>query len=143
MSPQYKVLDSPPSPESRSSLKRDYSDSTSVSPSSSPDRELYAYPSPVTPPDSDSSPPKPHSPSSPGTDFDEDAVNVRKSIVINAEDDLDKCAVDGRVKDKIKKYEQVKFMKVIIFLIKNLNMNIGLLTKRTLLIGWIHNFIVG
>lgn len=73
LSPQYKVLDSPPSPESRSSLKRDYSDSTSVSPSSSPDRELYPFPSPVTPPDSDSSPPKPHSPSSPGTDnFDED-----------------------------------------------------------------------
>nr|XP_022299591.1 protein piccolo-like isoform X3 [Crassostrea virginica] len=73
LSPQYKVLDSPPSPESRSSLKRDYSDSTSVSPSSSPDRELYPFPSPVTPPDSDSSPPKPHSPSSTGTDnFDED-----------------------------------------------------------------------
>ncbi|XP_062612392.1 uncharacterized protein LOC134274153 [Saccostrea cucullata] len=72
LSPQYKVLDSPPSPESRSSLKRDYSDSTSVSPSSSPDRELYPFPSPVTPPDSDSSPPKPHSPSSPGTDNFED-----------------------------------------------------------------------
>ena len=71
-SPQYRVLESPPSPEQKSFIKREYSDSaSSVSPSSSPDRELYLYPSPVTPPDSDSSPPKPHSPSS-GTDFDDE-----------------------------------------------------------------------
>ncbi|KAK3103404.1 hypothetical protein FSP39_018967 [Pinctada imbricata] len=106
MSPQYKVLDSPPSPESRSSLKRDYSDSTSVSPSSSPDRDLYAYPSPVTPPDSDSSPPKPHSPSSPGTDFDEEGITLNHITNLDDEEDQDPCKVEGRVKDRIKKYEQ-------------------------------------
>ena len=75
-SPQYRVLESPPSPEQKSFIKREYSDSaSSVSPSSSPDRELYLYPSPVTPPDSDSSPPKPHSPSS-GTDFDDEIAFV-------------------------------------------------------------------
>ena len=69
-SPQYRVLESPPSPEQKSMIRREFSDSaSSVSPSSSPDRELYLYPSPVTPPDSDSSPPKPHSPSS-GNEFD-------------------------------------------------------------------------
>ena len=75
-SPQYRVLESPPSPEQKAFIKREYSDSaSSVSPSSSPDRELYLYPSPVTPPDSDSSPPKPHSPSS-GTDFDDEIAFV-------------------------------------------------------------------
>lgn len=64
---QLKVLDSPVTPPepSVSVLKREYSDSTSVSPSSSPDHELDAYPSPGTPPDSDTSPPKALSPSSP------------------------------------------------------------------------------
>lgn len=74
-SPQYKVLESPPSPENKSVVRREYSDSTSVSPSSSPDRESFLYPSPVTPPDSDSSPPKPHSPSS-GTDFEDEFILV-------------------------------------------------------------------
>lgn len=74
-SPQYKVLESPPSPENKSAIRREYSDSTSVSPSSSPDRESFLYPSPVTPPDSDSSPPKPHSPSS-GTDFEDEFILV-------------------------------------------------------------------
>lgn len=74
-SPQYKVLESPPSPENKSVVRREYSDSTSVSPSSSPDRESFLYPSPVTPPDSDSSPPKPHSPSS-GTDFEDEFVLI-------------------------------------------------------------------
>ncbi|KAJ8301350.1 hypothetical protein KUTeg_020337, partial [Tegillarca granosa] len=108
MSPQYKVLDSPPSPESRSSLKRDYSDSTSVSPSSSPDREVYPYPSPVTPPDSDSSPPKPHSPSSPGTDFDdESSLDLKHQSKLNVEkNELMNVAADSRVKDKIKRFEQ-------------------------------------
>lgn len=74
-SPQYKVLESPPSPENKAAIRREYSDSTSVSPSSSPDRESFLYPSPVTPPDSDSSPPKPHSPSS-GTDFEDEFILV-------------------------------------------------------------------
>ncbi|XP_050413590.2 cell surface glycoprotein 1, partial [Patella vulgata] len=72
VSPQYKVLDSPPTPEQKP-IKREFSESTSVSPSSSPDQDVYMFPSPVTPPDSDSSPPKPHSPSSTGTDLDDDA----------------------------------------------------------------------
>ncbi|XP_012946818.2 uncharacterized protein LOC106014198 isoform X2 [Aplysia californica] len=72
VSPHYKVMESPPTPETKT-IKREFSDSTSVSPSSSPDQDVYAFPSPVTPPDSDSSPPKPHSPSSPGTDFDEES----------------------------------------------------------------------
>ncbi|KAH9490646.1 hypothetical protein Btru_052221, partial [Bulinus truncatus] len=71
VSPHYKVMESPPTPETKT-IKREFSDSTSVSPNSSPDQDVYAFPSPVTPPDSDSSPPKPHSPSSPGTDLDED-----------------------------------------------------------------------
>ncbi|KAK3733852.1 hypothetical protein RRG08_031793 [Elysia crispata] len=71
VSPHYRVMESPPTPETKT-VKREFSDSTSVSPSSTPDQDVYAFPSPVTPPDSDSSPPKPHSPSSPGTDFDED-----------------------------------------------------------------------
>ncbi|XP_021364815.1 uncharacterized protein LOC110457754 isoform X2 [Mizuhopecten yessoensis] len=111
MSPQYKVLDSPPSPESRSSLKRDYSDSTSVSPSSSPDREVYPFPSPVTPPDSDSSPPKPHSPSSPGTDFDEDSTYEKptpsKRLPHLNKTFEEKSLAETKVKDKIKKFEQV------------------------------------
>ncbi|XP_069141623.1 protein piccolo-like isoform X2 [Argopecten irradians] len=111
MSPQYKVLDSPPSPESRSSLKRDYSDSTSVSPSSSPDREVYPFPSPVTPPDSDSSPPKPHSPSSPGTDFDEDSTYEKpipsKRLPHLSKSFEEKSLAESKVKDKIKKFEQV------------------------------------
>lgn len=111
MSPQYKVLDSPPSPESRSSLKRDYSDSTSVSPSSSPDREVYPFPSPVTPPDSDSSPPKPHSPSSPGTDFDEDNTYEKpipsKRLPHLNKSFEEKSLAESKVKDKIKKFEQV------------------------------------
>ncbi|XP_060080549.1 uncharacterized protein LOC132559931 [Ylistrum balloti] len=111
MSPQYKVLDSPPSPESRSSLKRDYSDSTSVSPSSSPDREVYPFPSPVTPPDSDSSPPKPHSPSSPGTDFDEDSTYEKptpsKRLPHLNKTFEEKSLAESKVKDKIKKFEQV------------------------------------
>lgn len=75
-SPQYRVLESPPSPEQKSLIRREYSDSaSSVSPSSSPDRDVYLYPSPVTPPDSDSSPPKPHSPSS-GTDFDDEIAFI-------------------------------------------------------------------
>ncbi|KAL4226640.1 hypothetical protein ACF0H5_014621 [Mactra antiquata] len=74
-SPQYKVLESPPSPENKAAIRREYSDSTSVSPSSSPDRESFLYPSPVTPPDSDTSPPKPHSPSS-GTDFEDEFILV-------------------------------------------------------------------
>ena len=74
-SPQYKVLESPPSPENKPVVRREYSDSTSVSPSSSPDRESFQYPSPVTPPDSDSSPPKPHSPSS-GTDFEDEFILI-------------------------------------------------------------------
>ena len=111
ISPQYKVLDSPPSPESRSSLKRDYSDSTSVSPSSSPDRDLYMYPSPVTPPDSDSSPPKPHSPSSPGTDFDDDNsfetfINNKTASAV-VKDWHSKEVIHVKVKDKIKTFEQV------------------------------------
>ncbi|RUS69339.1 hypothetical protein EGW08_022900, partial [Elysia chlorotica] len=71
VSPHYRVMESPPTPETKT-VKREFSDSTSVSPSSTPDQDVYAFPSPVTPPDSDSSPPKPHSPSSPGTDFDEE-----------------------------------------------------------------------
>ncbi|CAE1170177.1 unnamed protein product [Acanthosepion pharaonis] len=65
--PAPKVLDSPVTPPEPavSNLKREYSDSTSVSPSSSPDHELYTYPSPGTPPESDVSPPKAHSPPSP------------------------------------------------------------------------------
>ncbi|WAR25534.1 PCLO-like protein, partial [Mya arenaria] len=74
-SPQYRVLESPPSPENKAAIRREYSDSTSVSPSSSPDRESFQYPSPVTPPDSDSSPPKPHSPSS-GTDFEDEFILI-------------------------------------------------------------------
>ena len=74
-SPPYRVLESPPSPENKAAIRREYSDSTSVSPSSSPDRESFLYPSPVTPPDSDSSPPKPHSPSS-GTDFEDEFILV-------------------------------------------------------------------
>lgn len=74
-SPQYKVLESPPSPENKTIVRREYSDSTSVSPSSSPDRDSFLYPSPVTPPDSDSSPPKPHSPSS-GTDFEDEFILI-------------------------------------------------------------------
>ena len=73
VSPHYRVMESPPTPETKT-VKREFSDSTSVSPSSTPDQDVYAFPSPVTPPDSDSSPPKPHSPSSPGTDYDEEDV---------------------------------------------------------------------
>ena len=73
VSPHYRVMDSPPTPEHKL-IKREFSESTSVSPSSSPDMDQYMFPSPVTPPDSDSSPPKPHSPSSAGTDFDEDTL---------------------------------------------------------------------
>ncbi|KAL8614786.1 hypothetical protein ACOMHN_062829 [Nucella lapillus] len=73
VSPHYRVMDSPPTPEHKL-IKREFSESTSVSPSSSPDNDQYMFPSPVTPPDSDSSPPKPHSPSSPGTDLDEDTL---------------------------------------------------------------------
>ncbi|XP_063438863.1 uncharacterized protein LOC134719876 isoform X1 [Mytilus trossulus] len=106
VSPSYRVLDSPPSPESRSSLKRDYSDSTSVSPSSSPDRDLYMYPSPVTPPDSDSSPPKPHSPSSPGTDFDDDNFIINK-ITPTSVKEWHKEVSHTKVKDKVKTFEQI------------------------------------
>ena len=73
VSPHYRVMDSPPTPENKL-IKREFSESTSVSPSSSPDMDQYMFPSPVTPPDSDSSPPKPHSPSSAGTDFDDDTL---------------------------------------------------------------------
>ena len=84
-SPQYRVLESPPSPEQKSMIRREYSDSaSSVSPSSSPDRDLYLYPSPVTPPDSDSSPPKPHSPSS-GTDFDDEGTFVESPKIKHKE----------------------------------------------------------
>ncbi|GFN88900.1 tripartite motif-containing protein 45 [Plakobranchus ocellatus] len=74
VSPHYRVMESPPTPETKT-VKREFSDSTSVSPSSTPDQDVYAFPSPVTPPDSDSSPPKPHSPSSPGTDYDDDDID--------------------------------------------------------------------
>ncbi|XP_071081619.1 uncharacterized protein [Haliotis cracherodii] len=83
VSPQYKVLDSPPTPEQKTSIKREFSESTSVSPSSSPDHELYTFPSPVTPPDSDSSPPKPHSPSSTGTDLDEELAAQKPTRTIS------------------------------------------------------------
>lgn len=114
LSPQYKVLDSPPSPESRSALRRDYSDSTSVSPSSSPDREVYPFPSPVTPPDSDSSPPKPHSPSSPGTDFDDEAAfnkhgPNKKLPILNKSFEV-KSHAEMKIRDKIRKFEQVKII---------------------------------
>lgn len=71
VSPHYKVMESPPTPENRTS-KREFSvgrsvspnsSSRSVSPKSSPDLDAYAYLSPITSPDSDSSPPQPHSPS--------------------------------------------------------------------------------
>lgn len=82
VSPHYKVMESPPTPETKT-IKREFSDSTSVSPNSSPDQDVYAFPSPVTPPDSDSSPPKPHSPSSPATDFDEES-SILASDAMNA-----------------------------------------------------------
>ncbi|CAG5117898.1 unnamed protein product [Candidula unifasciata] len=75
VSPHYRVMESPPTPETKT-IKREFSDSTSVSPNSSPDQDVYAFPSPVTPPDSDSSPPKPHSPSSPAADFDEESSTI-------------------------------------------------------------------
>lgn len=82
VSPHYRVMDSPPTPESKV-IKREFSESTSVSPSSSPDTDLYMFPSPVTPPDSDSSPPKPQSPSSAGTDFDEEGFRQFSCHVID------------------------------------------------------------
>lgn len=63
MSPQYKVMESPVTPEGKS-VRRDYSESSSLTPTSSPEHEVHIYPSPVTPLDSDSSPPEPQSPSS-------------------------------------------------------------------------------
>ncbi|BFZ10940.1 hypothetical protein BsWGS_13979 [Bradybaena similaris] len=71
VSPHYKVMESPPTPENRT-IKREFSmgrsvspnsSSRSVSPKSSPDLDAYTYLSPITSPDSDSSPPQPHSPS--------------------------------------------------------------------------------
>ncbi|CAG5128991.1 unnamed protein product [Candidula unifasciata] len=71
VSPHYKVMESPPTPETKTT-KREFfvgrsvspnSSSRSVSPKSSPDLDVYTYLSPVTSPDSDSSPPQPLSPS--------------------------------------------------------------------------------
>ncbi|PVD25126.1 hypothetical protein C0Q70_15624 [Pomacea canaliculata] len=83
VSPHYRVMDSPPTPENKL-IKREFSESTSVSPSSSPDADHYMYPSPVTPPDSDLSPPKPHSPSSTGTDLDEDTLRYSSAGELSA-----------------------------------------------------------
>ncbi|KAK3610547.1 hypothetical protein CHS0354_008982 [Potamilus streckersoni] len=109
MSPQYRVLDSPPSPETKTITRREYSDSTSVSPSSSPDIDVYQYPSPVTPPDSDSSPPKPHSPSS-GTDFEEEAPFIEQHRPVPAERKSSYCQDKGpeakSVREKVKMFEK-------------------------------------
>ena len=120
-SPQYRVLESPPSPEQKSMIRREYSDSaSSVSPSSSPDRDLYLYPSPVTPPDSDSSPPKPHSPSS-GTDFDDEGAfmespklkprEVKAHQTQNSgKDSATFDRVNKSVQDHVRNFEKVNYL---------------------------------
>lgn len=127
-SPQYKVLESPPSPENKAAIRREYSDSTSVSPSSSPDRESFLYPSPVTPPDSDSSPPKPHSPSS-GTDFEDEFIlicddsayvkakeKVRNASVPSERRSSSKHSNDREAYDKAKNHEKVSLHNIHIHL---------------------------
>lgn len=94
VSPHYKVMESPPTPETKT-IKREFSDSTSVSPNSSPDQDAYAFPSPVTPPDSDSSPPKPHSPSSLGVDFDEESCALPQGRTIPSQYDVDSYRVSS------------------------------------------------
>ena len=118
VSPHYKILDSPPTPEQKA-VRREFSESTSVSPSSSPDRDMYMFPSPVTPPDSDSSPPKPQSPSSPGTDDDVVGRMPVRTLSFGSNlngiaDDVkstDVCAEISEsrasVRDKIKAFEKV------------------------------------
>ena len=69
VSPPYKVLKSPVTPERRI-MPRDYSDPKPLTPEYSPDpheltKNAYSYPSPYPSPDSDVSPPKPQSPSLP------------------------------------------------------------------------------
>ena len=126
---QYRVLESPPSPENKSVIRREYSDSTSVSPSSSPDREIYLYPSPVTPPDSDSSPPKPHSPSS-GTDFEEellfteaplsmhkskhkDATRSASSASVKKNPDI-KPQKERHVHERVQAFEKVRYITILL-----------------------------
>ncbi|XP_041347327.1 protein piccolo-like [Gigantopelta aegis] len=127
VSPHYKILDSPPTPEQKA-VRREFSESTSVSPSSSPDRDMYMFPSPVTPPDSDSSPPKPQSPSSPGTD--EDVVGRMPVRTLSFGSNLNGIADDVKpievseeisesrasVRDKIKAFEMDNLFKDIGYL---------------------------
>lgn len=68
-SPHYKVLDSPVTPkEQRRAESLDYGDGKPDSPLYTDDEEAYWYPSPVSSPESDYSPPIPRSPSAPRHD---------------------------------------------------------------------------